>query len=389
MPLLWVILHFVASGLLMALVNWLGLRAWRRAAAEHWTERARRLWPVRYTAGINILLLPASLALLHAGWAPEDTSWVVANGVAGLLGAVLGCYPLERAMFPTLDFPTWARQFAALPGLRLGLVFLFFMAMVFMPDEDGGGMVLIAGGYLALTLLVLFGGFFRYLRLIGYLEPAGPRLQQIVADSAVRMQVGVRNTWQARGVLANAFASPTTKELIFTNRLLELCTDEEVAVICAHELAHLTESKMVLAGRLLGALVFFPLLFMHPAVHSLGQTGLLVPLAGLVLMLIFVRRLSQRMEKRADALAAQEQTNEGVYARALEKLYEANQTPAVNVNNRQTHPHLYDRMVAAGVTPDYPRPARPRKLTWAGWVVVLVFVVLPWTIWVFTMTVNS
>ena len=94
MPLLWVILHFVAAGLLMALVNWLGLRAWRRAAAEHWTERARRLWPVRYTAGINILLLPASLALLHAGWAPEDTSWVVANGVAGLLGAVLGCYPL-------------------------------------------------------------------------------------------------------------------------------------------------------------------------------------------------------------------------------------------------------------------------------------------------------
>ena len=54
------------------------------------------------------------------------------------------------------------------------------------------------------------------------------------------------------------------------------------------------------------------------------------------------------MEKRADQLALNEQVQEGVYARALEKLYRENKIPAVNVNDKQTHPHLYDRMVAAG-----------------------------------------
>ena len=34
--------------------------------------------------------------------------------------------------------------------------------------------------------------------------------------------------------------------------------------------------------------------------------------------------------------------------------------------NRAVHPHLYDRMLAAGVTPDFPRPDQPQKLTWTG-----------------------
>jgi hypothetical protein len=90
-------------------------------------------------------------------------------------------------------------------------------------------------------------------------------------------------------------------------------------------------------------------------------------------MLRFVKWLSQRMEKRADELALKEQINEGVYARALEKLYRENLSPAVNVNNRQTHPHLYDRMIAAGITPDFPRPARPKRLTLIGWAFIFAF----------------
>ena len=87
----------------------------------------------------------------------------------------------------------------------------------------------------------------------------------------------------------------------------------------------------------------------------------------------FARWLSQRMERRADQLALTEQANEGVYACALEKLYQENQMPAVNVNNKQTHPHLYDRMLAAGITPDYPRPTKPKRLTWFGWLYALLF----------------
>jgi len=47
--------------------------------------------------------------------------------------------------------------------------------------------------------------------------------------------------------------------------------------------------------------------------------------------------------------------------------------PAVNINDRQTHLHLYDRMLAAGITPDYPRPGRPKKMTWVGTVYACAF----------------
>jgi len=48
----------------------------------------------------------------------------------------------------------------------------------------------------------------------------------------------------------------------------------------------------------------------------------------------------------------------GVYARALARLYEANFAPAV-MPRKHSHPHLYDRLVSAGVQPDYPRPEPP------------------------------
>jgi hypothetical protein len=34
--------------------------------------------------------------------------------------------------------------------------------------------------------------------------------------------------------------------------------------------------------------------------------------------------------------------------------------------NRTTHPHLYDRILAAGVTPDFPRPAAASSMAWNG-----------------------
>ena len=34
--------------------------------------------------------------------------------------------------------------------------------------------------------------------------------------------------------------------------------------------------------------------------------------------------------------------------------------------NRASHPHLYDRLLAAGVTPDFPRPAAAASMAWHG-----------------------
>jgi Zn-dependent protease with chaperone function len=296
------------------------------------------------------------------------------DGLAGFFGAMLGCFPLDRQIYSQLDFRKWRRQVVAWWGVRFGVWVVLVAACLLMPQEFGWRMLLVIAGYLLVHCLLNWGLFLKYLRLVKFLKPAGQRLQQIVDATTAKMgDVQVRATWQLGGCLATAFAFPVTRELVFSERTMEICSDEEIAAICAHEVAHLKESKFILAARLLGSLCVFPLIFITPAVHWFGPIGLLLPYLLLLLMLRFTKWLSQRMEKRADKFALKEQVNEGGYARALEKLYRENQSPAVNVNNRQTHPHLYDRMIAAGITPDFPRPARPKRLTLIGWAFVFVF----------------
>jgi hypothetical protein len=67
------------------------------------------------------------------------------------------------------------------------------------------------------------------------------------------------------------------------------------------------------------------------------------------------------MEVRADLFGSSVYEDKSIYARALAKLYQANEMPAVMPRKRMPNPHLYDRMVVAGVTPDFPRPDRPAR----------------------------
>ncbi|MEY4916805.1 MAG: hypothetical protein RL616_718 [Verrucomicrobiota bacterium] len=296
-------------------------------------------------------------------------SWT--NMLAAFWGAVLGCFPCDREVFPQLGFRNWLHQAVAGWGIRFGIWGLLIIGCILMPENFGWLMLAVATGYLLIHFAIQWGLLLKYLRLVKFLSPAENRLRQIVSSTSAHMDVSVRASWQLEGVMALAFAFPTTNEVVFSRRLLEICTDEEIAAICAHELAHLQEGKTILAGRLLGSLAIFPLIFINPSIHQFGIFGLLLPYLGLIAIIKFTRWLSLRMEKRADALALNEQSREGVYARALEKLYRENILPAVNVNDRQTHPHLYDRMTAAGITPDYLRPAKPNRLTVLGWAYVV------------------
>jgi Zn-dependent protease with chaperone function len=365
------VIHFAAACLLMVLANWAGLIPWKRAANAHWTERARVLWPVRRTAAFSIILLPCLLVQLHWYLFPFIASNWIVDGSASFIGAVFGCFWFDRQVFPGIGFKGWCQQMIAWSGMRFGIWIVLVAAIILMPEKIGWRMLLVASGFLVVYCLLNWGLFLRYLRLVRFLQPAGQRLQRIVdAVIANTGNVKVRATWELGGYLATAFAFPTTREMAFSKRTLEICSDEEVAAICAHEIAHLKESKWILAARLLGSLAIFPLIFIPPVMFALGPMGCFIPVLLMLAMLRFAKWLSMRMEKRADELALNEQASEGIYARALEKLYRENQSPAVAVNNRQTHPHLYDRMLAAGITPDFPRPAPPQRFTLFGWAVL-------------------
>ena len=55
-----------------------------------------------------------------------------------------------------------------------------------------------------------------------------------------------------------------------------------------------------------------------------------------------------------------------IYAKALLKLYEDQLAPAVGPKKRATHPDLYDRLLAAGMQPDFPRPSPALSMAWTG-----------------------
>ena len=78
-------------------------------------------------------------------------------------------------------------------------------------------------------------------------------------------------------------------------------------------------------------------------------------------------RLARSMENRADKIARESTEEMTIYARALERIYCANQVPAVmRKSTLLAHPSLYDRMIAANLTPDYPRPTPPSTQGWTS-----------------------
>lgn len=366
MVLLSVLAHFASAVVLTWVANWLGLIPWRRAKDFHWTERARLLWPVRATAVSNMFFVPIIVDQLHRLLCPETATLWMVNGLAACAGSMMGNQSTDREIYPQLTFRSWLFQSSAGWGFKYATWFILIAACIFMPKDLGWEMAGVTSVYLLIHFAIQFGFFLKYLRVVKFIKPAEERLRRIVEETSTSVGARARATWQMAGVQATAFAFPTTNELIFSDQLLEICDDEEVAAICAHEVAHLTESKTVLAGRLLGSLILCPFIFINPLIHAFGIFGLLVAYGGMLVLVRFNHWLSRRMEKLADQLAVSKQLNEGVYARALEKIYRENLIPAVNINDKQTHPHLFDRMVSAGITPDFPRPSKAKKMTWIG-----------------------
>lgn len=349
---------FGAGALGVWLFNRIALIPWRRAAALHWAERARRLYPVRQAAAANIILLPGFVALACVLVSPGHPWTALLLACAAWAGTLLGSYPFESLLYPWLTFRSWS-YFVITGWLLRLLVWAPIVAVVLvMPTQLDWTAWAMTGCVVLLLMAFNFGAGLRLGRCLRLVHAPPERLRIIVEATATRMQVKVRRLWLMRGPTANAVAFPATRELVFTERLLALCSDEELAAICGHELGHLSESAAALAGRLSLSLALLPWLFLRPVMESkVSFAALLLVLSSLMIILLG-RKLARRLEVRADGVAVTH-SEPALYARALEKLYEANQMPVVMPGKRQIHPHLFDRLLAAGVTPAYPRPAPP------------------------------
>jgi Zn-dependent protease with chaperone function len=356
---------FLASALICWLCNQLELISWRRTTGAHWTERARALHPARVARDLNILLVPAGWAFASLLWAPER-SWMLMAGCA-LLGSLLGNFPMDRAIYPDLNFASWIRQVSS--GLLLEAISgaLYGVAASCMPVEPGMKMAIVTGAALALHFALQFGLGIRLARWLGLLRPATDRLRTLVTETSARLNVSVRATWVISSSAANALAYVVTQELAFTEKLVAAFSDEEIRAVCAHELGHLSESRWTRAARLLGSLAIFPAIFFRPAVAHGGDGLAILGVAYFAIRQSAVY-LARRMENRADQVAvAADGAESGTYARTLEHIHEINLIPATKQRpGSGTHPSLYDRLVAVGATPAYPRPLAPRDWSWTS-----------------------
>jgi Zn-dependent protease with chaperone function len=347
-------------------LNWFSLIPWRRNTDKHWTEQARLLAPASAAARSNLLMIPAVFMLTTAMACPEARSLWLFMGVLSMAGAYSGTLFFDHEIFPRIPMPDLSRQVLINWLVRFWIWFVFISAAVLMPDEFNLKAWGIAGTVAVLWMLWTHAGWFWIGKKLGWLRPAPERLSKIAGDVSSKMNIPCREVFVMRSSLSQAYAFPRKSALGFTDRLLEILSDDEVGSICAHELAHLTESKAVRFSRSLRSLVYMPWIFFNPLMHTFG----IFPLFGLIFIIVGAPRIyskiSRKLESQADYLAKANEGNGGTYARALARIHEDRLIPAVTSKKNNTHPDLYDRLLAAGVTPDFPKLPPPGHMAWHG-----------------------
>ncbi len=344
----------------------IALRRARRAAGAGWVERSRWADPARAAVKLDLMLVSLSIAAFIAlRLAPDlrmaPAPWAGAGGLGGFFGVLAAKEGLERR----LCRPGGTRR----PGLSMASLLIapvlvpFALAMAAMPGRWGRDAAAVLAAGAALATVNLVAGWLVPLRWLGLAHPASPRLAAAVEQAAARMGVRPRGVIELDSPNANALACPVPRLLIFTGPILDVLDDRELAAVVAHELGHLDEPSGVLLVRVLSSYLPIACTVAVPMAGSYGLLAGLAPIASLIVMMIGSRKLGRRMEQRSDRLGKEHEGEEaGTYARALELICRVNLIPVVTRSKRNIHPDLYDRLIAAGVPPDYPRPEPPPRV---------------------------
>ncbi len=368
---------WIATPLLACTIGWLSIWLCARCnrvplTGRHWTEVARlhfaanRLFQAQvFTQSMLAGVLTAGLA---TGVLTPDPSHLRPE-LAGLLvwlGSRVIAHHRARRVMPWLSVGDYVHGQLFLLVIFLPIPVVALLMLLGGPSTFPGNewrFMLVYGGGLALMAWLLRGGGLVLARGIGMATPADRRLQAIVDEAGRRSAHTVRRAWIVRTPMANAAALPRSNEVLVTTRALAVMTDAELVAILLHEFGHLKETRRDGWKRAIAVGFFAMLGLARPLVDVLGPVGSAGLLLAVFLSALLAARAARRLEAQADEHALEHETEHegGLYARSLERLYELNLVPAVMPGKRRAHPHLYDRMLAAGVTPDYERPLPPQR----------------------------
>ena len=338
----------------------------RRLGDAPWPERARLVYVGRHAilgSVTSLALVCSSLGWIFAGPFSVAPRWVLTlvGGVVGMAVALCWArYVAQRVRNEPLPLRQAVRSGTSAALLFVSPALALLGGLALMPTELGRDAYL-AVVLVGLALLALSaGGPVVIGRALGVVRPADERLMRVVDRVAGRLGVPVRAVYEIDWAAANAFALPIRGWLIFTRHAVALLSDEQLEAVTAHELGHLSESRGVVLLRLLRVLLVAPLIMLVPLVAGDGPIGMLYVFGPIFALAYLFAWFSRRLEARADTFS-HDYAGEGVYAATLETLHRANLAPVV-LGGGASHPDLYDRMLAAGVTPSYARPQRPPRV---------------------------
>lgn len=362
---------FIYSYVLMRLA----LRPWEQSKGQHWTERARWSWLARKTrTAVAISVVASSLILRHElfGDVPAFAP-VLFCALGGYLTAL---FFIDRQTLPDFTSRLWRDYMIGMLMVTSAWVSVIMWVIISTGDhlEQIDWLRLVVA---TLLLLIIFSGVW-VLALPGLdKNPHTPRLRQMVDSMTNAAGVSSVRAFVGDSFMANAFALMYIRCIMVTAPAMKVLDDDELRMVLRHEMAHLSESLPVLCMRMLGSLSWLGFAFTRPVMHQFGTLHVLWIFLGVLLVRRWAAATAKKMESRADSMSVTHSAEGPVYARALEKLHEVNQIPAVLPPQGLVHPHLYDRMLAAGLTPDYPRPDPPPRRHWT-----FDIALIPIAIWV-------
>jgi Zn-dependent protease with chaperone function len=399
-PIAWAgLIAMLGSVYLVArLVTWSGiavaLRPWRRSQGSSWIERARADWPGRRLGRLApvFIMLPMTFAVARDGRRIDLLPAVATNllvAAAALLGALQASIAWGRRVNPSWTCTprpgrgAWILSLSWVAPLAALVAILFSLSG---PAWDARAWALLAVGTIAVGTYTGWG-WLRVMRWTGVIRPADDRFRGIAVRAAERAGIRLRSVEQVALAMANAFAFVHDRGIAVSDTALAVLDDDELGAVCAHEMAHLGEPGWVRAIRLsfgfLLGLYLSACCLIRPMIGSLPLSVVWLFILGAPLVFLLARslflRLAHRMEIRADAQAGPAEETPGAYARALVKMYEMNLVPVVLGMKRQTHPELYDRLVALGAGPEYPWPSAPPRGPWrAGFLALVLGTIAGW-----------
>lgn len=359
-----VLIPFLAAFVSAAAGLWLCSLPMRRLPADaHWSEVARRYWPVRVARSLTLIWIVMA-AYFEAQGRPHfhHEGWrIFMATVSALAGCLLGSRLAGRGL--RLPEVLRRRNLRALPTvLFLSPAGPSILILVGLTWQMGLRMetFVITGVVLLVNIVLIMGASVAILKVLGLLREAGEPLQRIARGMAAENGVPLRHVFRIHLAMANAFAFGWTRDLGFTEAILETLDEDELRSVVSHELGHLKESLTTRWSRLTGLLII-PTIGLAPAAMVAGHPEIAIGLFAVWFLIgRWVSKNHKRMEEAADHEAHGAETSDGIYARALEKIHACGLIPAV-LNPRHPYPSLYDRMISSGVTPDFPRPAAPNR----------------------------